>query len=258
MLMKLMKHEFLATGRVMLPLYLLLVVVSVGVNLTVHGMLMAGNPLFDLLGALFSIAYVLIIFAAFLLCLVVVVVRFYRNMMGPEGYLTLTLPVSVHQHVLSKLFISLLWMVLTGGAVALSVLLIFLGDEVDLSRFLETFRAALSQLNVGLHGIAVLSLLLALLHIALILLQFYAACAIGGSFANSKVVLSVAFFFAIQLIVSTVNNLMGEAGMSLFSGGSPQALLRFSMGLDGAIMAVEIVIFYFITTYFLKNKLNLE
>ena len=258
MLTKLMKHEFLATGRVMLPLYLLLVVISVGVNLSVHGMTTVSNPIFDLLGALFAISYVLIIFAAFLLCLVVIVARFYRNMLGPEGYLTLTLPVSVHQHVLSKLLVALLWMVLTGAAVALSVLLIFLGDDVDLGRFLQVFQAAMSQLNVNIHGIAVLSLLLALLHIALIILQFYAACAIGGSFANSKVVLSVAFFFAIQLIVSAANNLIGEAGMALFSGGDAEALLHFSMGLDGVMMGVEILIFYFITTYFLKNKVNLE
>ena len=258
MLTKLMKHEFLATGRVMLPLYLLLVVVSVGVNLSVHGMATVSNPIFDVLGALFSISYALILFAAFLLCLVVIVARFYRNMLGPEGYLTLTLPVSVHQHVLSKLLVSLLWMVLTGAAVALSVLLIFLGDELDLSRFFELLRASMSQLNVNFSGIAVLSLVLALLHIALIILQFYAACAIGGSFANSKLALSVAFFFAIQLIVSAANNLIGEAGMNLFSGGGPEALVHFSMGLNGVMMGAEILIFYFITTYFLKNKVNLE
>ena len=257
MLIKLMKHEFLATGRVMLPLYLLLVVVSVGVNLSVHGMAMVSNPIFDLLGALFAISYVLIIFAAFILCLVVIVARFYRNMMGPEGYLTLTLPVSVHQHVLSKLFISLLWMVLTGAAVALSVLLIFLGDEMYVSRFFQVFQSTMGQLNINLSGIALLSLLLGLLHTALIILQFYTACSIGGSFANSKLVLSVAFFFAIQLIVSAVNSLIGEFGMSAFSGG-PEALVHFSMGLDGAMMGVEVLIFYFITTYFLKNKVNLE
>lgn len=258
MLTKLMKHEFLATGRVMLPLYLLLVVVSVGVNLSVHGMTMADNPLFDLLAALFSISYVLIIFAAFLLCLVVVVVRFYRNMMGPEGYLTLTLPVSVHQHVMSKLFIALLWMILTGAAVGLSAMLIFLGRSLPMTELLDVLRHELLQMNFNLHGVAVLTVLLSLLHVALLILQFYAACAIGGSFANSKVMLSVAFFFAIQLILSAANNLIGEAGMALFSGNSPEALLHFSMGLDGAMMAVEAVIFYFITTYFLKNRINLE
>ena len=39
MLRKLIKHEFRATGRVMLPLFLILLVTSVGANLSVRGML---------------------------------------------------------------------------------------------------------------------------------------------------------------------------------------------------------------------------
>ena len=39
MLRKLIKHEFRATGRVMLPLFLVLLVTSVGANFSVRGML---------------------------------------------------------------------------------------------------------------------------------------------------------------------------------------------------------------------------
>lgn len=39
MLIKLMKHEFRATGRIMLPLYLVLLVTAVGANFTTRGLL---------------------------------------------------------------------------------------------------------------------------------------------------------------------------------------------------------------------------
>lgn len=260
MLTKLMKHEFIATGRVMLPLYLLLVVVSVGVNLSVHGMVMSPNPLFSLLGTLFLISYVIILAAAAILCLVVIVTRFYRNMMGAEGYLTLTLPVSVHQHVLSKLAISLVWMLLTGIAVMLSVLLLFLGVELPVGQLFDVIRTSVSSLDLHFGKMMSVGLLLSLMEIALFILQVYASCAIGGSFANNKLVLSITSFFAIQITVNALNNLLNEAGMSMLyeSLSNANLMVNSSLALRAVITGIEILLFYFITTYFLKNKLNLE
>ena len=58
MLIKLMKHEFRATGRIMLPLYLVLLVTAVGANFTTRGLLSTQYKLLDVLGALLVMAFV--------------------------------------------------------------------------------------------------------------------------------------------------------------------------------------------------------
>ena len=46
MLRKLLKHEFRATGRIMLPMFGILLLASVGANLSIRGMLDSNSQLF--------------------------------------------------------------------------------------------------------------------------------------------------------------------------------------------------------------------
>ena len=99
MLIKLMKHEFRATGRIMLPLYLVLLVTAVGANFTTRGLLSTQYKLLDVLGALLVMAFVVAIMGVCVMSMVVMVQRFYKNLLGDEGYVMMTLPVSVHQQI---------------------------------------------------------------------------------------------------------------------------------------------------------------
>ena len=58
MLRKLMKHEFRATGRIMLPLFLILLVTAVGANFSVRGMLDTGSRFLNVLGALLVLSLI--------------------------------------------------------------------------------------------------------------------------------------------------------------------------------------------------------
>ena len=58
MLRKLMKHELRATGRVMLPLYLVVLVTSVGANLSTRVLTELDFELLNLLGFLLMTAFV--------------------------------------------------------------------------------------------------------------------------------------------------------------------------------------------------------
>ena len=52
MLRKLLKHEFRATARIMLPLFGLLVLASVGANLSIRGMLNSDSTFLSTLGTI--------------------------------------------------------------------------------------------------------------------------------------------------------------------------------------------------------------
>jgi hypothetical protein len=111
---KLVKHEFKATGRIILFLYLAAAVLS-GVSLLLQKVANA-IPLVSVAISLFSI---ILMIACPLVTYVIVILRFYRSCYGDEGYLTQTLPVSGKQIYFSKLLVAFCWCLL-------SILLVFL------------------------------------------------------------------------------------------------------------------------------------
>ena len=140
MLTKLLKHEFRATARIMGPLYLVLLAVALGFNFSAR-LMDSGNFVLNMLAALVVMAYVVAITAVFIVAFILMLQRFYKNLLGDEGYIMFTLPASVHQHVWSKLIVSSVWFIITGVVVMLS----FVMMALDVS-FLEGMVQALQQL----------------------------------------------------------------------------------------------------------------
>ena len=275
MLRKLMKHEFRATGRMMLPMFLLVLVTAVGANLSTRRLLETNNGALNTLGMLLLVAFTLAIAGVCIMPLVLMIDRFHKKLLRDEGYVMLTLPVSVHQHVWSKLLVSMLWFVATAVVVFLAfVILVY---EVGLAQqFFTGLGELLRQVRLGDYylelgsvvGIGVEVLVLLVLSCAGGCLQIYAAMAIGHSFANRKVLWSVVVFFgsqfALQLLGGLFVELMDATGLDealtqalpkIDSQVGATMLLLFVLIVCGLIFAA---LFYFLTTYFLKKRVNLE
>ena len=102
MLSKLLRHEFRATGRIMLPVYALLLVSCGGC--TLFGRLLGRYPestVLSVVQTVFATLFGVTTFGMLLLTLVLMVYRFYKNLMTDEGYLMFTLPVSRSQLIWS-------------------------------------------------------------------------------------------------------------------------------------------------------------
>lgn len=271
MLIKLLKHEFRATGRIMLPMYLVLLATAAGSNLVGRGMLESDIAVLSLLSVLIVIAFGIAIFGVFVMSFVLMIQRFYKNLLQDEGYLMFTLPVSVHQHVWAKLIVSAVWFVLTFLAVILASMIVafdvgFLSEFFD---FIVTFFQGLQKLKIGeaLNGTAILAELIVLVFLGLMAfsLQFYAALAAGHSRPGHKMVWSVALFFAFQFAVQMAGGLLftglGEIDFLRFRySWDPRPVVAIHMGLLIAIAGTVVygAIFYIVTTFFLKEHLNLE
>ena len=112
MLRKLLKHEFRATARVMIPLYLITVLLAVLTRasalwaemVTFDGML--GRNFLALLSGIIIFGFVLALIATFVVAVILAILRFRSNLMADEGYVMFTLPVSTHTLVWSKLIVS--------------------------------------------------------------------------------------------------------------------------------------------------------
>ena len=265
MLRKLMKHEFRATGRVMGPLFGLLLIAALAARFSVGVLLESSARFLNLLGGLFTTAFVIAIVGVCVMSLVLMINRFRTNLLGDEGYIMFTLPASVHQQIWSKLIVSAVWFIATGLAVVAAgfILVAQQGFWLEIRRgFAEIFRHLTAY--YAFNGTAFLFELLALIFVGccVLCLEFYAAMAIGHSFANHKVLYSVLSFLGLQFV------------MQLLSGGilvgTNYDLLTVSLPSDGVLAmhsvmltviastAVFGAVYYVITTMFLKKRLNLE
>lgn len=272
MLGKLIKHEFRATGRIMLPLYLVLLVTAIGANFAARGLLDTPFWFLDVLGGMLIIAFTFAIIGVCVVAFVLMIQRFYKNLLQDEGYVMLTLPVSVHQHIWAKLIVSAVWFVATVLAVILAscIMAFNIGIVKDIWQGLLEILWELRKVEAyyAFNGAAYLAELAAVcfLVLAVICLQFYAGLAIGHSFPRHKMVCSVAAFFALQFLVQ----LLGIGGMRAvlelnlnFHINASQLAARLAVihiFMLAAILALLLygAIFYFITAYFLKRRLNLE
>ncbi len=272
MLRKLLKHEFRATGRVMLPMYLILLVTAVGSNLAGRGMLDGRSDLLRTLGVLIVMAFGIAITGVCLLAFVLMIQRFYKNLLQDEGYLMFTLPASVHQHIWSKLIVSSVWFIATVLAIIAACLVVayqggFLREFLD---FLRYFLEGLRKLKVSeaFNGTIYLVEFAVLMFLSLVAfsLQFYAALAAGHSQANHKLLWSVVWFFGIQFALQFAGSLLIIASNNLdlfdrlYFNWDPSPTVAIHVGLLLAIGCVIVygAIFYAITTFFLKKHLNLE
>lgn len=263
MLRKLMKHEFRATGRVMGPLYVVLLATAVGANVSARLMDRSSSTLLNVAGAFVVIAFVVALIGVSIMSIILMVNRFRTNLMGDEGYVMFTLPVSVHQLIWSKILVSTVWFVATGAVVMLSFFVV--GYEVGMVRLIvDWFARFMAELTAyyALNGAAIMAeaAVLVVVGCAALCLQFYAALATGHSFASHKMLLSVEFFFAyyfgMQFLATMA--LVGLAQFSLPFSLSGMAAVHFAMGLSVIGVAIYGAVFYVITAVMLQRRLNLE
>ena len=266
MLRKLMKHEFRATGRVLLPLFGILLLAALAARFSVGFLLETDSWFLNLVGGLLTTAFGLAILAVCLMALITMVNRFRTNLLGDEGYIMFTLPASVHQQIWSKLIVSAVWFIATGLAVT-AAFFILVAQQGFWREFGGIFREAFRHLTAyyAFNGTAFALELLALVFVAccVVSLEFYAAMAIGHSFASHKVLWSIVSFLGLQFVMQLLSGgiLVGTNYTWLFDSLPTQnAALAVHSAMLTLILteAVFGAIYYVITTLFLKKRLNLE
>ncbi len=276
MLGKLIKHEFRATARIMLPMLSAVLVLGILLGLFVLGQQSSNVGALNILLGVVIFLMVAAVVASAVMSIVLMVYRFYRNLLGDEGYLMFSLPVSVDALVWSKLIVSTVWFLATGLAIFLSVSLAglimgFSDLKVVLANLPTWKQIHLMLMQVGLRPadiwLFLLEMMLGVLVSALVTcLHFYAAMSLGQMFSDHKGLFSVLFFFGISIAVQIIMSMLGTAGFSVLqvfdslNVETPREFMSFFHGLMGSailLSAAEGVALYFVTTITLKKRLNL-
>ena len=275
MLSKLLKHEFRATGRTMLPVYAAVVVLAVLANFSIRVIDRSVHTLLTIFCGLIIAAFVIGIIAAGIMTLVMMIKRFYTNYLKDEGYLMHTLPVSVHELVWSKMIVSVVWFAATFVVIWLVILLtVLIQTGTSLAQFFAGFpswaelKAMMAELGIrsgDLWTIGLEVLLAVIVSGLFTCLHFYAAMSLGHMFSKDKILLSIVFFVAISFVLSMATTGYGSVRFIRFEANpadleNVREALRFAKSILGEMLHVELVqsaVLYAATVLGLKRGLNL-
>ena len=274
MLGKLLKQEFRATGRIMLPVFGALLLLSVLGNFSIRMMDrgVTNSMILKVFFGLLTAAFVIGIFGVMLVTLLLMVSRFYRNLLKDEGYLMHTLPVSVHGLVWSKMIVSLVWFVASALVVALILFLTSLFQSGHTLADISLYFPSWPSIKAVLQGAGVIRNLisLGLLFVVVALLAFFAGClhvyaalAVGHMFNRDKILLSIVFFVVISIVLSLITSVFGVHRIETLSAVEVDSLLEsfaFIRKVLLSALAIELAeaaLLYVITVLGLRRGLNL-
>jgi hypothetical protein len=266
MLMKLIGYEMKAFGRIILPLY----AATIGMALIIGlGIRLQDQDVFSsLLGVVIIMIFISLIFATMVMTGVLCVQRFYRNLLGNEGYLMFSLPVGTHQLILAKALGSLIWALLGGIAGVCTMLAVCL---TAIPMYELTSRLKRAMLNLRLShmeeviGTAVIWLIILILQFAVTLMQIYTALAIGHQWTEHRILGSVLAYFGINVVKNIVGGLLMKIGY--YTGGTvfltsqleQTDLSSWQVQATVIVSALVMIVIYSAVTWFLLDRrINLE
>ncbi len=123
MLGKLIKHDFKSTSKVMVPISIAFVAITLLGVLFLGTNLMQQEELLPLTITLL-IAYILMLITLTMISQIYLIVHFYRNMFSSQGYLTFTLPASPQKIFHSKMLVGCTWLLFISVLTVVSALIL--------------------------------------------------------------------------------------------------------------------------------------
>lgn len=265
MLGTLMKYEMKAVGRILLPLYGAWIITAVLLGFSLGGNGYNENVLFITLTA---ILYAMVSLAAVIMTTIILIQRFYKNLLGNEGYLMFALPVTTGRHITNKVISAAVWTlagtvvaILTGMAIIITIEgfasfwdeMVFIAGDIKIAVEREP-----SSLLVILEFV-----ILALVAAAETAAKIYAAIAIGHMWSNHRVLGAFGAYIGIGIVESLLANF---AGLIINTGifdrifGGMDYMMQLHLTMIGMILLAALLtaVYWFVCWIILDKKLNLE
>jgi len=260
MLGKLLKHEWRATIRRYALFYLVLGAMTLFAAV-IHA-IPVDNFFFNMAEGAVLLLYVITVIGVMFCSVGMAIVRFYKNMVSDEGYLTFTLPAKVEELVLAKFLVAVLWQIITVALCIISLFLVFVPGHIEIKEVLDGISYLSDQVGT-LFPVFLAVLLCSMIYQ---LLLYYLSIAVGQLFGTYKILASVIAYCAISFVVEIamlaillgVFVFVGFDEVNVFMNSMPGTEMMtkiyfFSMAWTIALGVVE----YFVICHLLKKKLNL-
>ncbi len=277
MLRKLIKYDMRYIGRIVPWVYLSAIAVALLMSLLLF--LTSLEPELAFLAGITALPYFLVIGIISISGFIMIAIRVYKNLYSDEGYLTFTLPVTMKQQILSKVFSGAIWEFLGFIVALICIALPLLTVWFAYSDMQETIKYIVDYLWFSLKSIPteymirVIALVVtyaAMIVIALFMnpITLLLSCSIGQFAKKNRVLLSIGAYFGITFalssigsIVSTIVVMLAMTGSAVVSG--PETTTMMLDAYIWAFAAMDMIyIVYYIASYFgvkkiMTHKLNL-
>ncbi len=260
MVKKLYKHEFLSLLRWLIPVDLgCLLMAAISRIALFLGDSTSERIIKTLTGVFFGLS----IFAMFIIGYVVVIRRFYTNLLKNEGYFTHTIPVKTSTHINCKIVCGILFIVVNFIVALLALFIIGAGTGI----WPQIWDAFITTMRFAANSAGAVNLTVYVIEVALIMLfgllqflqQVYASMAMGQRM-KSKAGGAVLWYFIFYVITQVTNAflVLVETPVLTNANVDPKLALHFMLGITLGTQIIWNVIYYVITRIQLSRHLNLE
>lgn len=277
MLSKLIKHEWRSFWKIPAFVSLFLAIFTIFGVFVLHAKIWEiDNPIVSALGIFILLFYYISLFVIFFVTLLYAALRFYKNIYTDEGYLMHTLPVTQKSLIFSKLVVSYAWTIITGLVMACSIfalLCALLSATGEFASFWEAMAELFQNIprlvseyghefkeifGIGIIPLFIVTVLSFILGPLSGILMIYTAISLGQLFQKHKVFGSIISYIGIYVFLQILNSVVTAPLM--FSSALTEQFTAF-----GAVMyfsfgetIVLIIVFFFLTEWIMKKKLNLD
>ncbi len=260
MLGKLMKYEWKSTWKLLVPMNALIIAMSLFAYLTIRlDFFDNDSEIVILSGITIIMFYILSMFVVVIGTAIYLIYRFYTSVYGDQGYLLHTLPVDKHHIIISKVLVSVLWLMLSIILIYLSVFLLFSSDEAVLEAVWDTMVDYVESLELDAFasGLTIIMTILAFIFQMLAKVLKVTACiSLGQLSSNHKVLTSFAFYYGIYF----VQRIFSIMYYVIYYAIDDDLISAYQGSWETSLIAgiVYCAVFYFITWYLMEKKLNLD
>jgi hypothetical protein len=260
MLGKLLKYELKETWRLMAVSYLAIIACALVSRLA----LLIPGTLGSIIQTIFQSLYGILFVVVPILLLVMIVKRFYDNLLGSQGYLTMTLPVHPAEHIGAKLLSTIIWIFTT--AIVLPATLFIIVPDLMPRHFLTAAEIAGLFHTIGRYHLTlpvVEGVLLMLFGLATSILMFYLAMAIGQLVNRHRGALSVFAYIGISIVLEILGlvsavHYSDHFEISVLTAAQARQMTPVYLGVLLLIQVLFFALFFGLTTWLLNRHLNLE
>lgn len=271
MLGKLMKYEWKATWKLLLPLNLFVLLMSLlSYGIVQLSFFDSDNGVIVMTGIIVIFAYILSLFVIAVGSVIYLIYRFYTSVYGDEGYLLHTLPVDKHHIIIAKSVVSAAWVVLNTVIIYFSVAFLLSARTEIVRTFVEGFDYYVNIMSGNFlydrkgAFTVFMTLIAAFFTLLARVLKITACVSLGQLSSNHKVLSAFAFYYGIYFVqrLFTVFYYVILELMDRISSNSHVGYSAARLGTSWAFSLISAliycVIFYFVTWYVMEKKLNLD
>lgn len=275
MLGKLIKHEWRAFWKIPAFVSLFLAIFTVFGVIALNAKIWeTENPVIQSLSVFVLMFYYIAIIVISFVSILYTALRFYKNMYSDEGYLMHTLPVTQKSLIFSKLIVSYAWTIIIGLVIICSVFTLLFAlisstgmdvtffdlisqmiDALSNSGFLEEFK---ELFGFGFVHFLILMLVFCILAPIYSILMIYTSISLGQLFKKHKVLGSILSYIGIYVVLQIIGSFVSAPVM--FSSAELENFTTFGPMLYFylAEMIALSIVFFFVTEFIMKKKLNLD